>query len=112
MPVIKTPANVSTVTVGGAGGGGGAASSNYGITTSALNQPWSVSNEFEGKLSLTGNADIVINGASLSDWMAQVDRRLTILRPNPELLEKYQALQQAYEHYKTLEALLYEDNKK
>lgn len=65
-----------------------------------------------GKLKVEGKeADIFINGQSLSDWMQAVERRLTILRPNPELQEKYSALQEAYDHYKTLEALLYDDQK-
>ena len=62
-----------------------------------------------GKLKVEGKeADIFINGQSLSDWMSAVEQRLSILRPKTELLEKYQALQAAYEHYKTLERLLYE----
>lgn len=63
----------------------------------------------KGKLKVEGEeADIFINGKSLSDWMSAVEKRLTILRPNPELQEKYSALQEAYDHYKTLESLLYE----
>jgi len=62
-----------------------------------------------GKLKVEGKeADIFINGQSLSDWMSAVEQRLSILRPKTELLEKYSALQEAYEHYKTLERLLYE----
>ena len=62
-----------------------------------------------GKLKVEGKeADIFINGQSLSDWMSAVEQRLSILRPKTELLEKYTALQAAYEHYKTLERLLYE----
>jgi hypothetical protein len=63
----------------------------------------------KGKLKVEGEeADIYINGLSLSDWMSAVEQRLSILRPRPELLEKYEALQEAYDHYKTLESLLYE----
>ena len=62
-----------------------------------------------GKLKVEGkDADIFINGQSLSDWMSAVEQRLSILRPRPELQEKYSALQAAYDHYKTLERLLYE----
>lgn len=62
-------------------------------------------------LTLVGsNADILIEDKSLRDWMSQVEKRLTILSPKPELLEKYEALQMAYDHYKTLEALLYEES--
>ena len=63
----------------------------------------------KGKLKVEGEeADIFINGKSLSDWMSAVEQRLSILRPKTELLEKYSALQEAYEHYKTLERLLYD----
>ena len=41
-------------------------------------------------------------------WMESVEQRLCILEPKPELLEKHASLRQAYEHYKTLESLLYE----
>lgn len=65
----------------------------------------------KGKLKLEGeNADIEINGERLSDWMKTVNQRLLILQPNPHLQEKYEALQQAYEHYKTLEALLHDED--
>ena len=66
----------------------------------------------KGKLKLEGEqADIYINGKSMSDWMMAVDRRLAILQPKPELLEQYEALQNLYDQYKTLEALLYDDQK-
>lgn len=64
----------------------------------------------KGKLKIEGeNADIEINGEKLSDWMKNVNQRLAILQPKPHLKEKYEALQQAYDHYKTLEALLHDD---
>lgn len=67
----------------------------------------------KGKLKVEGSeADIEINGQSMSDWMATVDQRLSILRPDPALLEKYQALQEAYQHYKTLERLVYQKEQK
>ena len=54
-------------------------------------------------------ADILIQKKSLRDWMSQVEKRLVILSPNPELLDKYTALQEVYSQYKMLEALLYEE---
>lgn len=60
---------------------------------------------------LNVSSDITIKGQSLSSWMQSIDERLLILRPKPELLEKYESLREAYEHYKTLEALLHEDTK-
>ena len=59
--------------------------------------------EFEG--------DITVKGKSLSKWMETVEKRLSILQPNPKKLKKFEALQKAYDHYKLLEALCHsEDN--
>lgn len=64
-----------------------------------------------GKLKLDGpDADIVINGVKLTDTLNSIADRLTILQPKPELLAKYANLRAAYDHYKTLEALLHESN--
>ena len=41
--------------------------------------------------------------------METVSNRLSILTPNPELLEKYDALKEAYEHYKILEKICTDD---
>ena len=66
----------------------------------------------KGELHLEGdNADIVINGVRLSETLKAINDRLSILQINPELHSKYDNLRQAYEHYKTLEALLYEAEK-
>jgi hypothetical protein len=79
---------------------------------------WSNSNtakiSAKGQLHLEGeDADLVINGTKLSDILNGITDRLAILQPKPELLEKYANLREAYEHYKTLEALLHEaDNGK
>lgn len=63
-----------------------------------------------GQLNLTGeSADIVINGQSLNQTLQTIQDRLAILVPDPEKLEKFEALRQAYEHYKTLEALCCEE---
>lgn len=53
--------------------------------------------EFEG--------DIKVKGTSLTDRLAAIEKRLSILVPDPAKLEHYEALKKAYEHYKTLEAL-------
>ena len=55
------------------------------------------------------DGDIKIGGQSLKDFMEVVSERLSILTPNPELLEKYDALKEAYEHYKILEKLCTDD---
>ena len=61
----------------------------------------------------TSDITLDVNGESrkVSELFASVDaieKRLQILRPNPELLEKYEMLQSLYDQYKAAEALLYE----
>ena len=55
--------------------------------------------------------DITVGGISLKDFMESVSDRLSILTPDPRLLEKYDALKEAYEHYKILEKLCTDDDK-
>ena len=55
-------------------------------------------------------SDVVIEGVSLKERLEILERRMSIIIPDPTKIEKYEALKRAYEHYKTLEALLYEDN--
>ena len=40
-----------------------------------------------------------------------MEQRLSILVPDPEKLEKFEALKKAYEHYKTMEALCFPNDK-
>lgn len=42
---------------------------------------------------------------SLVETISKIEERLSILVPNPEKLKQFEALKQAYENYKTLEAL-------
>ena len=89
-------------------GGSGLSAASPVYVSSGTGSTWA-STTAQGQLKVEGkDADIFINGQSLSDWMQAVEQRLSILRPRPELQEKYSALQAAYEHYKTLERLLYE----
>jgi hypothetical protein len=63
----------------------------------------------QGALQVRGDAEfggrVMINGQDLAQSLEKIQQRLSILVPDPKLLEKYDALRQAYEHYKTLEAL-------
>jgi hypothetical protein len=47
----------------------------------------------------------MINKRDLGEFMEAMSKRLAILVPDPEKLEHFKALQKAYDHYKTLEAL-------
>jgi hypothetical protein len=94
---------VSSVGIIGAGGGGG----NYTLNTSTVDRG---SMSLTGTIEMTGeSSDIKINTKSMKKWMESVEKRLLILEPKPELLAKHEALRNAYEHYKTLEAILYDE---
>ena len=98
-----------TIPVGGMGGTG-AQGSSYTYSTSGWNGVTGIAGSSSITTSASGievknGADITIDGKSLSSFMSRVEARLGILQPKPELLEKFEALKQAYEHYKTLEAL-------
>lgn len=98
-----------TISIAGAGGPAGAV-----LTTAAgTGSTWTnvARTTAKGQLHLEGeDADLVINGVKLTDILNGITDRLAILQPKPELLEKYANLREAYEHYKTLEALLHEES--
>ena len=65
-------------------------------------------------LHVTGAAhfddDVYVKGKDLKKLMEKIEQRLSILLdPDPKKLEKYEALKKAYQHYKTLEALIGDD---
>jgi hypothetical protein len=71
---------------------------NWNITST----PTTISND--GRMSLHGkNADIEINGRSMSDWMAKVEERLNILTTNPNLEKEWDDLHKLGERYRELE---------
>lgn len=60
----------------------------------------------KSKTSLVVDGDITWKGRSLDNFLKSIESRLAILQPNPEKLEKFEALKKAYEHYKLLETLI------
>ena len=105
-------AGTSTVTVAGAGNSSsvlmsGGAGSTWASTSASNTAKISA----KGQLHLEGeDADIIMNGISLKEILNGITDRLTILQPKSELLAKYDNLREAYEHYKTLEALLHQED--
>jgi hypothetical protein len=104
---------------------GTGSSGTYSLTTSATTPIWSqtpgifnITNGSTGysnsAVVIKGNAEfegsVKINGVDLAHTLDAIQKRLNILVPDPKLLHKYQALQQAYDHYKTLEALCFDDS--
>lgn len=109
---------LNTINISGTGGGGtlgigGAGAYQSGIYTTGANPSysWNTLNQFN-KVHITGagiemdeDADITIGGRSMKKMLEGIEQRLSILVPDPKKLQQYEALQQAYQHYKTLEAL-------
>ena len=89
-------------------GNGGNGLSNYAIGSSYQGSLWStsVTTDQAGVLQVHGeDADVMLNGKSLKNFMETMEKRLAILTPDLEKLEHFAALKKAYENYKTLEAL-------
>lgn len=111
--VTTTTGTFYTINTGfGTGGGSGGSTitwpytSNYNFTSAGIKQN-------NTTLQVNGEgADLLINGKSLKTFMEKVEERLLILQPDPKLLEKYEALRNAYEYYKTMEALITKQEKK
>lgn len=53
--------------------------------------------------------DIKIGNVSLKEFIKKMEQRLSILVPDPAKLEKFEALKKAYEHYKTMESLCFDE---
>ncbi len=70
---------------------------------------FSMSHSIEGKMEVHGaDADIEINGVSLKNTLSDIQERLAILQPNPELEKEFQELRELREQYKQLEKNLLE----
>jgi hypothetical protein len=105
IPVTTTAAGaVYTINAGGGGGSG---------ATYAYNNSWT-SPANSGTIKIAGDAEItgkiMLQGQDLGRTIEQINQRLAILVPDPKLLDKYNALKEAYDHYKTLEALCIESD--
>jgi len=88
----------------------------YSIT-SGISIPWTGSvssdtytidpnwpNSTSAKIQLDGpDADIEINGESLLDMLRNIEQRLNILKPNPELESEWAELRALGEQYRALE---------
>jgi len=69
----------------------------------------SMSHDITGKMSITGeDADIEINGLSLKQTLTDLQERLAILQPNPELEKEFQELRDLRNKYMQLEKNLLE----
>ena len=89
----------------------GTGSTTYTVNTGAgYNGSWSTAvSTAHPSLQVTGDAEfegnVKIKGRDLAKSLEAIEKRLAILVPDPNKLEKFEALQKAYAHYKLLEAL-------
>jgi hypothetical protein len=78
----------------------------YTTTGTGANNPWITSND-HSTLSVQGdadfNGDVRVQGRSLAEFMQQVEQRLNILQPNPELEAEWDQLRELGEQYRRLE---------
>lgn len=84
--------------------------SSYTITNSWTNNPSTVIIDNNG-IDMAPGTDIKVDGKSLKAFMDKMEERLAILVPDPKKLEKFEALKKAYEHYKTMESLCFDEEK-
>ena len=113
-----SPSSAGTIYTIGAGGTGGSGTyytsgTNGSNWTTAANPYVTVGASGSSALKVSGDADIQgnlkVNGVDIGTMLAKIQDRLAILVPDPARLDKYEALRQAYEHYKILEALCIEE---
>lgn len=98
--------SASTYTISGTGGSGGIYTTTSTGTGYTWTQPYSPSVNITGDgVEIKEGGDLKVGGKSLKEFMTKMEERLAILVPDPEKLEKFQALKKAYEHYKTMERL-------
>ena len=81
-------------------------SGTFTINTSSISDPDDYGyGNWGSDISVPEEGDIKIGDRSLKTFMDTMEKRMAILQPDPKKLEKFEALQKAYEHYKHLERL-------
>ena len=108
MIPLKNLANVTlTNTSGGCSTPGfGATPAVYTVgTSSTFANPWATKTTLKGsQLELEGSdADVVIDGKSLTKTLEALEQRLNILVPNPELEKEWTELRELGDRYRELE---------
>ena len=70
---------------------------------------FSMSHDIDGKMRITGeDADIELNGISLKQTLDQLQERMAILQPNPDLEKEFKELREIRQKYIQLEKNLLE----
>jgi hypothetical protein len=80
-----------------------------GYTLGGINiSPPTVNINTDG-IEIKEGGDLKVDGKSLKEFITKMEQRLAILVPDPKKLEKFEALKKAYEHYKTMESLCFDE---
>ncbi len=117
LTIPISPHTTSVNIISGRTGSGGVLAANG---TYSWTQPYNTNAQYTGitqvqsSLKVSGGAEfagvVKIQGVDIGEALIKINQRLAILIPDPKLLDKYTALQEAYDHYRTLEALCVESN--
>ena len=111
---ITLPA-ASTYTINtGASGSGGAGSTVWTTTGTGYNYNWNTQTNVHidaDGLTMKEGADIKIGGKSLTEAIEKIEERLGILKPNPELEDRWDKLKELRKQYIELEKDLLEKEK-
>jgi len=79
----------------------------YTTTGTGTSNPWITMNDGHNSLSVQGdavfNGDVQVQGRSLAEFMQQVEQRLNMLQPNPEMEQEWDELRELGERYRELE---------
>jgi hypothetical protein len=95
----------SSYTVSTAAGANGTFAYNYGNGSVTSNPIATYDNKLHVKGDTVIEGDLKVDGVSFKETIEAINKRLAILKPDPDKLKHFEALQKAYDHYKTLEAL-------
>jgi hypothetical protein len=107
---IFTTTGLGNFSIGPGGTGsvyaiGGTGSTGYTYTTPTVTLNDSLQVKDKGLLEIRGdNADIVINGVSLNETLANINARLGMMRPNPQIESEWDELRELGDRYRALEA--------
>lgn len=98
-----------TITIGATGSTASGYSFSNGWTTNSWGNVGVGTTMPSSGLHVSSNAtidgDLTVKGVNITEVLETINKRLAILVPDPAKLEHFEALQKAYKHYKTLEAL-------
>jgi hypothetical protein len=104
-------ASTYTINTGAVGGGGG---TGYTWTTTGTGYNWNAGTNVHidaDGLTMKEGADIKIGGKSLTEAIEKIEERLGILKPNPELEDRWDKLKELRKQYIELEKDLLEKEK-